>query len=112
ELADSISDCPGGGGDLGYFPRGDMVPEFDEVVFAMEPGQTSGIFRTVFGFHIARVYDRKPEGVRRLEEVRDQISASLLKKKQDRALENFLDRLRAKADIRKVKDGAAAEVRG
>ena len=38
ELADEYSDCPGSGGDLGYFPRGQMVPEFDEVVFRLRSG--------------------------------------------------------------------------
>ncbi len=112
QLADSLSDCPGNGGDLGYFPRGEMVAEFDEVVFGMEPGTTSAIFRTTFGFHIARVYGRKPEGIPRLEEVRDQIAALLLKQKKDRALERYLDRLRAKADIRNTKDDATVGASG
>jgi peptidyl-prolyl cis-trans isomerase SurA len=43
------------GGDLGWFRRGQMVRAFDQVVFAMRPGQTSGIVETEFGFHIIRL---------------------------------------------------------
>ena len=43
-LARQYSDCPDDGGDLGYFPRGAMVPEFEEVVFQLEPGEMSGVF--------------------------------------------------------------------
>jgi parvulin-like peptidyl-prolyl isomerase len=100
--ADKHSDCAGNGGDLGYFPRGQMVDEFDEVVFAMEVGAVSPIFRTSFGFHIARLLDLRPPRVKALPEVEDEILAELQRQKQTRALENFVDRLRAKADIQDV----------
>ncbi|MEZ5367171.1 MAG: peptidylprolyl isomerase [Bryobacterales bacterium] len=48
EVADKASDCPGNGGDLGWFGRGKMVDEFENVVFAMEPGHVSDVFRSVF----------------------------------------------------------------
>ena len=99
EVADRRSDCPGRGGDLGYFPRGQMVTEFDAVVFALEPGQVSDIFRTQFGYHIAKVYDRKPEGIRPLADVSGNIEALLFQQKKQRRIEQFIDSLRAKADI-------------
>ena len=54
ELATEYSECPSGkdGGDLGEFGRGDMVPEFDEVVFELEVGDTSGVVETAFGYHL------------------------------------------------------------
>jgi parvulin-like peptidyl-prolyl isomerase len=100
EVADRRSDCPGRGGDLGWFPPGQMVDEFDKVVFAMQPGEVSEIFRSSFGFHIATLFDRKPAGIRSLDEVRERIEEALLAGKRQRALEQYLDHLRAKADIR------------
>jgi parvulin-like peptidyl-prolyl isomerase len=102
DVADRHSDCKGNGGDLGYFPRGEMVPEFDEIVFPMNVGATSPVFRTAFGFHIARLYDRQPARVQDLTEVRDQIEKELHAEKKQRAVEDYLDRLKAKADIRDV----------
>ena len=102
ELADRYSDCPGNRGELGWAPRGQMVQEFEDVIFSLKENQVSDIFRTVFGFHIAKVYERKPEGFSDFAEVREAIEKSLHRQKQERAVENFLDRLRAKAVIQDI----------
>lgn len=54
ELAKANSDCPSGqkGGDLGFFGRGMMVPEFDQAAFNMEVGTVSDVVETDFGYHI------------------------------------------------------------
>ncbi len=109
-LADQYSDCPGKGGDLGRFPRGQMVEEFDRVVFALEAGAISSVFQTVFGFHIAKVYERFPEYTKTLAEAREEICAQLGKEKERRAVERFVDALRVKADIREDDDPDTAEV--
>lgn len=100
ELADKYSDCPGRGGDLGFFGRGQMVDEFENVVFALAPGEVSDIFRSPFGFHIVKLYERRAEGIRPLEEVRDNIQALLFDEKRQKMLEQYIDHLRAKAEIR------------
>ena len=102
-VADKFSDCAGSGGDLGYFPRGEMVEEFEETVFPMKVGDMSPIFRSVFGYHIAKLVDRKPEGVRPLAEVQDQIVEMLTAQGREKALEDYLDGLRAKAVVENVK---------
>ena len=65
------------GGDLDYFGRGRMVPEFDAVAFAMEPGQISDLVKTSFGFHIIKLVDKKTGSTRPLEEVRPQLQDQL-----------------------------------
>jgi hypothetical protein len=102
ELADRLSDCAGNRGELGWVSRGQMVQEFEDVIFALKENQVSDIFRTVFGFHIAKVYEKKPEGFSDFAEVREAIEKSLHRQKQERAVENFLDRLRAKAVIQEL----------
>jgi peptidyl-prolyl cis-trans isomerase C len=60
-LAEKHSKCPSGksGGDLGNFNKGDMVPEFDQVVFSDLPiGEVSEPVKTQFGYHILQVHDR------------------------------------------------------
>lgn len=99
KLADEQSDCPGNGGDLGYFERGKMVREFDEVVFGLRVGETSEVFQTVFGFHIAKVLDRRPAGLRSFREVSGEIRERLLEERRTKLLENYVDRLRASAEI-------------
>ena len=98
-LADSESDCPGSGGDLGYFARGKMVQEFEDVVFKLPVGAVSGVFQTVFGFHIAKVLDRQPAGVRPFGEVKDQLQKELMDRRRTKLLEEFVDRLREAASI-------------
>lgn len=54
ELASANSDCPSGqdGGSLGTFPRGMMVPAFEEAAFALDVGEVSGVVETDFGYHL------------------------------------------------------------
>ena len=109
ELADEFSDCPGTGGSLGFFPRGQMVDEFDAVVFSLAPGEVSDIFRSPFGFHIAKVYEHKPEGIAPLSEAREEIERHLLRERQQQTIAQFVDGLRARADIRKLPRNSGAQ---
>lgn len=62
------------GGDLGYFARGRMVPEFEEAAFALQkPGELSGLVKSKFGYHIIKFIARKPAGVRPFDEVREDL---------------------------------------
>jgi len=60
-LAQTYSDCPSAaqGGDLGYFSRGQMVPEFEEAAFALEIGEVGEPVLTEFGYHLIRVDDKR-----------------------------------------------------
>jgi peptidyl-prolyl cis-trans isomerase D len=75
-LARASSEDPGSasnGGDLGCFPAGRMVPAFDDAVFALEPGETSGLVRTPFGFHVIRLASRREERVLPFAEVKERV---------------------------------------
>jgi peptidyl-prolyl cis-trans isomerase D len=75
-LAKEASDDPGSaskGGDLGFFSRGVMTPEFETAAFALEKGGRSGIVKSAFGFHIIEVTDIKPQHTRPFDEVRDEL---------------------------------------
>jgi parvulin-like peptidyl-prolyl isomerase len=102
DLADRYSDCPGDGGDLGFFARGEMVDEFETAVCALQPGETSGVFRSPFGFHIAKLIERRPARLRPLNEVRGEIEEHLWSEKKQRAAADFIEGLRARAEIKKV----------
>jgi peptidyl-prolyl cis-trans isomerase D len=65
------------GGDLDYFSRGRMVPEFDAAAFNLKVGQISDLVKTQYGFHIIKVTDRKAATVKPLDEVKDQITDQL-----------------------------------
>jgi peptidyl-prolyl cis-trans isomerase D len=65
------------GGDLDYFGRGRMVPEFDQAVFAMQPGQISDLVKTQYGYHIIKLVDKKASTTKPLAEVRQQINDQL-----------------------------------
>jgi peptidyl-prolyl cis-trans isomerase D len=65
------------GGDLDYFGRGRMVPEFDQAVFAMQPGAISDLVKTQYGYHIIKLVDKKNATTRSLAEVRQQLTDQL-----------------------------------
>jgi peptidyl-prolyl cis-trans isomerase D len=65
------------GGDLDYFGRGRMVPEFDQAAFSMEPGQISDLIKTQYGYHIIKLVDKKAATTRPLTEVKAQIQDQL-----------------------------------
>ena len=79
EVAEQVSDDPTSetGGDLGWVTRGRQVEGFDEAAFALQPGDTSEVVETAFGFHIIRVDDRRDEHAQPLEEVRGRLEQRL-----------------------------------
>ena len=99
EIAAKDSECPDNGGDLGFFARGQMVQQFDDIVFGMEVGDISDVFQTEFGFHIAKVLEKKPSVPCPLEEVKEVIVKELSGQAHQSAIEKFVDAEKEKAAI-------------
>jgi parvulin-like peptidyl-prolyl isomerase len=101
-VVDKYTDCADSGGDLGFVTRGQMVEEFEDVVFNLGAGQVSDIFRTRFGFHIAKVYAREPATVAAFEDVKGRITEMVKKQTNSEAIDNFIDGLKSEAKIEEV----------
>ena len=99
--AKEVSQGPSGpkGGDLGWFKHGAMLPEFEAVAFALEPGQTSGIVQSRFGLHIIRVVEKRHIEPDSFEAHHDEIQNILLNLEMQDQLPRWLSGLKAKARI-------------
>jgi len=87
------------GGDLDYVAKGTIIPEIEEVIFALELEELSEVVKTDFGFHILKITEKKAETVKTLEEVREEIVQTLLPEKQKEAFDNLLEELKGKVEI-------------
>ncbi len=105
-LVERVSDCPENGGSLGYISRGEMVEEFDDIVFNLGTGEVSEVFRTRFGYHITTVYDRQTAQVQPFEAVQEEVKRRLQEEINSDALYAFIDELKAKASIEKTSDAS------
>jgi|GEM_PF-257040 len=70
------------GGDLGYFSRGAMVPDFEEAAFAMKVGDISDPVKTRFGWHVLKLEDKKEAFSKKLDEVKEEIARKLIVQKR------------------------------
>jgi peptidyl-prolyl cis-trans isomerase C len=100
-LAKENSDCPSKakGGDLGLFGKGQMVKEFEEAAFGLQPGQVSGVVETQFGYHIIKVTDRKEAGMTAFEKVKADIVKNLKQGKKNQQFRQYVQKLRAEANV-------------
>jgi len=101
ELAKQKSKDPSAaaqGGDLGYFTKEQMVPEFAEVAFKMDNGQVSDPVKTQFGWHIIKVEDKRSKPVPEFDKVKDQVETFVMRKAQG----EYIAKLREGAKIERM----------
>lgn len=101
DAAAEHSSCPSkeAGGSLGTFGKGQMVPEFEEAVFSMKNGDVSAPVQTQFGYHIIKLEERNAGGVAAFDEVKEEVSKSLLYQKQNEVYTAKVLDLKSKYDI-------------
>ncbi len=101
ETARKFSDCPSKqqGGDLGFFERGRMVPDFEKVAFGLKKGQMSGVVETQFGYHIIKAVDRAAASTVPFDEAKQNIMQYLTEQQKQQALTSYFDSLRGASDI-------------
>ena len=95
----SIDGAAAKGGDLGWFGKGSMLPDFEKVAFALKEGSTSGIVQTKFGYHIIKATGKRPAGARSFEEVKDQIKAAIAPEKQQETFKKLKEDLKKDAKL-------------
>ena len=103
ELAKEYSEGPSApkGGDLGYFRRGQMVKAFDDTAFSMKINEVSGLVETRFGYHLIKVYDKKPEQTLAYDDVKDKIAQRLKQEKIEKDAIAYAENLKKDAKIEK-----------
>jgi peptidyl-prolyl cis-trans isomerase C len=104
ELAKKESKDPGAsdGGDLGFFTKDQMVPEFSKVAFALKPGQISDPVKTQFGWHIIKVEEKRTRKPPSFDQVKGQIETYVQRKAQA----DYVAKLRAGAKIERMDQAA------
>jgi parvulin-like peptidyl-prolyl isomerase len=102
DLARQYSDDPGSaerGGDLGFVGRGTLVKEFEDVAWALKPGEISRPVKTQYGLHIIRLHDVREAAAADFDKVKDQIREQLLAGQREKAFEAWLEEQRKTAKI-------------
>ena len=87
------------GGDLGFFAKEHMVPEFSEAAFALKINTVSAVVKTSYGYHIIIVTDRARAGIQPFEKVKDEIEAYLIQAKKVEIMQKLFEGLKANAKV-------------
>src|SRR6202047_641372 len=105
ELAKKKSKDPGAsdGGDLGFFTKDQMVPEFSTVAFSLEPGKISDPVKSQFGWHVIKVEEKRNRKAPDFDQVRAQIATYVTRKEQA----DYVAKLRADAKVERMDQAAA-----
>ncbi|MGE5299415.1 MAG: peptidylprolyl isomerase, partial [Acidobacteriota bacterium] len=98
------------GGDIGYFSRGQLVPEFERAAASLKVGELSAPVKTAYGYHIIKVTDKKAGPVLEFDRVKDIIAQRLSGEKQKAAFDSYIEGLRKNYKVEINKDALAQVV--
>jgi peptidyl-prolyl cis-trans isomerase C len=87
------------GGDLNFFPKGQMVPAFDQAAWALKPGEISAVVTTPFGYHIIRLTEHRPASTVPFDQVSERIKEYLTQQQKQGRAQAFIELLKQKAKI-------------
>ena len=96
----SLSPEKAAGGDLGFFGRGDMPQEFEDVVFSLKPGQISAVVKTEYGYHIFLLEEKRKAGELKFSDVKDRIMDTLALEMSDDKFVDWMVGLKKSAEIK------------
>ncbi len=96
------------GGDLGFFSRGQMVPEFEKVAFSLKEGEIGGPVKTQFGYHIIKVTAKKEGKVVEFDKIKDILTQKVTAEKQKTAFDSYIEGLKKSYNVQKNKEAIAA----
>lgn len=87
------------GGDVGYFSKGQLIPEFEEECYKLKVGEVGDVVKTQFGYHIIKLTDKKNPEVQEFSAVKDMIKRELIRNKKKELLEKMMTDAKSKAKI-------------
>ena len=100
KLAAEMSDDTGSknkGGDIGFFQKGRMVPEFEKAAFSLKSGELSDVIETAFGYHILKLEERKESKIEPFEKVREKVRKKVFDEFKAAKVEEFVNKIMEKA---------------
>jgi len=100
------------GGDLGYFSKGQMVPEFEKAAASLKIGELSMPVKTQFGYHIIKVTDKKKGAPVEFDKIKGMISQKLSAEKQKEAFDQYINELKKNYKVEINKDALATPSAG
>lgn len=95
----SIDRTASRGGDLGFFQKGQLIPEFEKVALELKKGELSAVFKTAFGYHVVKLTDRVEPRLRDFKIVRPLVERQLLDERRSRLLKDLLQKIRGNTQV-------------